>query len=107
MSSWNDKNETDSDSSSEEIFEFPIPDILCLPNFLNNNYKWNKCISEMKTLQQYCSLIGKITNLNIRREKKQQIMVLITSDIVIKHRNFSPHCRLLQRHALFRQTAIL
>ena len=107
MSSWNDNNETDSDSSSEEIFEFPIPNILCLPNFLNNNYKWNKCISETKTLQQYCSLIGKITNLNIRREIKQQIMVLITSDIVIKHRNFSPHWRLLQRHALFHQTAIL
>ena len=40
-------------------------------------------------------LIGKIMNLKICKEMKKEIMLLITSHIVIKHRDFSPHWRLL------------
>ena len=109
MSNCNSEHETDSDSSSscEENFDFPLPENIILPQFLNSDFKWNYYVSKTKTMQQYCSLIGRITNLNIRKNLKKQIMLLITSDIVVKHRNLSPHWKLLQQHAFFHDENIL
>ena len=40
MSSWNSENETDSDDSLEsENYEFTAPVDICLPNFLNIDFK--------------------------------------------------------------------
>ena len=108
MSSWNSEYETESDDSSgDENYEFTAPTDIDLPNFLNTDYKWNECISQTESLQQYCSLIGKITNLSIHKEIKREIMLIITSDIIIKHKKFSPHWRLLQQHAFFQDINIL
>ena len=108
MSSWNSEYETKSDDSSEgENYKFTAPTDIDLPNFLNTDYKWNECISQTESLQQYYSLIGKITNLSIHKEIKKEIMLIITSDIIIKHKDFSPHQRLLQQHAFFQDINIL
>ena len=94
-------NNTDSDySSDEDCVIFPLPHCL-LPTFLNTNFKWEQCVIKTKTIQQHCSLIGRITNLNMTHEDKMQIMLYITSDIVTKHRHLNPHWKLLQQHAYF------
>ena len=100
-------NNSDSDtSSSDEIYEFPAPDCH-LPTFLNTNFKWERCITRTKTMQQYCSLIGRITNLNMTKKNKMEIMLFLTSDIVLKHRTLNPHWKLLQRHAYFSNCDLL
>ena len=89
----------------EECY-YTKPDIV-VPNFLNTDYKWNKCVMETETLQQYCQLIGQITNADLEYEEKCNIMFHLTTDITMYHRQLIPHWKLLQYHSYFNDIDIL
>ena len=46
-------------------------------------------------------------NLNMTKDNKIRIIMIITSDIVAVHRYLSPHWRVLQQHAYFANHDIL
>ena len=104
-----DKSSSSSSSSSEnseDFYEYFAPQIN-LPRFLNTDYKWNKTVIESDTMEKYCNLIGKITNLNFPDQDKYLVMYYITTDIVMCQKKLIPHWKLLQQHALFAHADIL
>ena len=96
-----------SEDESDDEIDFSVPLDCELPPFLDTDFKWNECVKRTRTLHDYCSLIGQITNHNMTKDNKIRIMMIITSDITITHRYLSPYWRVLQQHAYFSGRNIL
>ena len=110
-SSENSNNSTDVSLNNmsqnyEDELVYNIPDIK-LPEFLNTNEKWNKCVRESKSLENYCHLIGRITHTGLDTDEKCSVMFHITTDITLYHRYLIPHWKLLQCHVFFNDVDIL
>ena len=96
-----------SGDESEDKVDIGVPQNCELHHFLNTDKKWNDCVKRTKTLPQFCQLIGQITNLNMTKDNKIRIIMIITLDLVAVHRYLSPHWRVLQQHAHFANHDIL
>ena len=106
MYSDGESSDLNSSSISVEHYDYTLPEIE-VPDFLNNDYKWNKNVMETISLSDFSRLIGKITNCNLDDEDKRTVMFYITTDIVMCHRYLSPHWNLLQYHTIFAGMGIL
>ena len=95
-----DDDSNDSENSLD-IYDYPAPSSINLPQFLNTDYKWNTTVDNTDCMQSYVDLIGKITNLNFPDEDKVLVMYFLTNDIVQRHKHLNPHWKLLTMHALF------
>lgn len=84
MASMYSDGESNDSNNSVEHYDYTLPEIE-VPDFLNNDYKWNKNVMETISLSDFSRLIGNITTCNLDDEDKRTVMFYITTDIVMCH----------------------